>query len=217
MSNATIGKSLILLSLYGLLLLASVQSYALRSRINLTIYNCIPGKTLYPRIYGSNMSWNPAGNNILKGPPTNSSLGTCGQSARLTHNYEDKGYGNIYTGLHGVFIVTGLNGATLIYQKNNYQGDAPYYPDESTKLPYLGAGWLYGDNGGLGIISNRNYKNLPNNVSCPSGTEAHGPICIGYVNNYNAGYVLRDITYTVYIYPPKGNSSATSLSDMPSL
>lgn len=164
----------------------------------LTLYNCIQGKTLYPRVYCSNMEGCPSGQFILHGP---SQSGTCGQGVMLLNNATDGG------GI-GVASITGLNGGTIVYSSNKYHHDYLRYPDTDTNLPYRG--WTWGITGGasLAFVSNKNYKKLPSGVTCPSGSDEHGPVCISLKQEcakwlgipHHAICSKHRFTYKVYVF-----------------
>ena len=198
-------KCLISLALLALTVVWAPQSFAGNTRVSIKVVNCIPGKTLYPRIYSSHMSGQSGGNNVIAGPSADAKPGTCGSSAQLTHNYSDGG--GIGNGLSGIIVITGLNGGSLIYNENQNYDLSAAYPDQKTGLPAKSKGFWLVHGAALTFISNNNYKGLPSGVSCPGGSSQIGPTCMGLSYNYDVGSMTPTLSYTVYVYPPGGNAA----------
>ena len=216
------------MALIGSLLLgmtAVVNSYAgpHASQVSIVVYNCIPGKTLYPTIYSIGMSKTIPTVGAIQGPPAGSSLGTCGPRVELFGYTADAGH--LFDAISGVVIVTGLNGNTLVYNENQaeyYSGshgiDGIQYPNgnsaNSTGTHY----WIV-HGASLGVLANTNNNGLPAGVSCPSGTSQLGSTCVNrsYSQPGTWPFVTPRNGFTVYVYPPAGGSSKDNyLPNLPS-
>jgi hypothetical protein len=197
----------------------SLSCYAASTQVTIKVVNCIPGKTLYPRIYSSGMSGQPAGDEVIPGPPAGSPLGTCGGSAQLTNGYADAG--DAYSGISGIVLITGLNGGSLIYNENQFNNDSSYYPNATTALPSQGQTFWVIHGASLAFISNSGYKTLPSGVTCPSNSSPVGPVCMSYEyvwhGNILAWKAYPELVYIVYVYPPAGGTSQDDqLPNLPS-